>query len=58
MKALRLLAGLDHRLEQRRIEPLHDRRLRIVSRISALMRSQISRGVPFGAHSPYQDWKS
>ena len=31
---------------------------RIMSRISALMRWQISRGVPFGAHSPYQDWKS
>jgi len=31
---------------------------RMVSRISALMRSRISRGVPFGAHSPYQDWKS
>jgi hypothetical protein len=31
---------------------------RMVSRISVLMRSQIARGVPFGANSPYHDWKS
>ena len=31
---------------------------RMVSRISALTRSQMSRGVPLGAQSPYQDWKS